>query len=135
MKKLLDFWGRLSLVPRILLVAVVFWIATRVSAAIDGAPPADSLENAPDGYAQRPAAGPPAANPDIISLAQFGLLQTGITYRQAVVILGKEGAEISSNDIAGTRTVMYQWPAGGMANMNAMFQNDKLISKAQFGLK
>jgi hypothetical protein len=32
-------------------------------------------------------------------------------------------------------TRMYQWDAGFMANMNAMFQDGRLIQKAQFGLR
>lgn len=30
---------------------------------------------------------------------------------------------------------MYQWGGGFGANMNAIFQNGKLVQKAQFGLK
>ena len=44
----------------------------------------------------------------------------------------------SENDIAGIHTAMYMWEgsndAGFGANANAMFQNDALISKSQFGL-
>ena len=58
-----------------------------------------------------------------------------MTYRQAVATLGAEGVEMSSNDIGGSQTVMYQWKVGSMTNKNAMFQNDKLVSKAQFGLE
>ena len=60
-----------------------------------------------------------------------------MTYAQVVQILGKEGEELSSNEIGGYKTVMYKWDgnAGWGANMNAMFQNSKLNSKSQFGLK
>jgi hypothetical protein len=63
-------------------------------------------------------------------------LQNGMSYQEVVNILGKEGEEMSSSDIGGTRTVMYMWKAGGFggANMNAMFQDDALTTKAQFGL-
>ncbi len=57
-----------------------------------------------------------------------------MTYRQVVGILGEEGTVMSENEIGGYKTVMYQWKSGVLANMNATFQNDKLISKAQFGL-
>lgn len=70
-----------------------------------------------------------------ISLAKYSSLKTGMTYEQAVAILGTEGVEMSSNELAGHRTVMYQWDAGFGANMNAMFQDGKLIQKAQFGLR
>ena len=71
-----------------------------------------------------------------ITLAKFSRLDTGMSYSQAEDIIGFPGTEQSSSDIAGTRTVMYAWASpDGMANMNAMFQNDKLVTKAQFGLK
>lgn len=31
--------------------------------------------------------------------------------------------------------VMYQWVNSNGSNMNTMFQNDRLIQKAQFGLR
>jgi hypothetical protein len=64
------------------------------------------------------------------------MLQTGMSYAEAVRILGKEGTEVSRNELAGIVTVMYQWESRfGVANMNAMFQDDKLVQKAQFGLR
>lgn len=71
-----------------------------------------------------------------VTMANYNRLRTGMTYEQVVAILGKEGTELSSNDIAGYQTVMYQWEGESFAsNMNAMFQNGKLMQKAQFGLK
>lgn len=70
-----------------------------------------------------------------ISMEQFNRIQEGMTYQEAVSILGSSGEVISSSDISGYKTVMYMWKGNSLgANMNAMFQNDKLISKAQFGL-
>lgn len=74
-----------------------------------------------------------------ITLAQFNQIQNGMSYQQVVQIIGRQGTVMSENNIdAGqfsVHTVMYTWEAGFMANMNAMFQNDKLMSKAQLGLK
>jgi len=72
-----------------------------------------------------------------VTMANFSRLQSGMSYPEAVSILGAEGTVMSSSDIAGYSTVMYQWDGeGGFgANMNATFQNGKLVSKAQFGLK
>ena len=70
-----------------------------------------------------------------VNMANYQRLKTGMSYKQATAILGSNGVELSSNDIGGSHTVMYQWKAGTMANMNAMFQQNKLISKAQFGLE
>jgi hypothetical protein len=71
-----------------------------------------------------------------VTMANFSKLKTGMTYTQVVKILGKDGEELSSNEIGGVKTVMYKWDGDGFAaNMNAMFQNNKLMSKSQFGLK
>ena len=71
-----------------------------------------------------------------VNRATFQSLKTGMSYKQAVAILGSEGEEISSNEVGGTKTIIYKWEGSGFgANMNAMFQNDKLISKAQISLK
>lgn len=71
-----------------------------------------------------------------VTLANFNKLADGISYRQAVSILGEEGVVSSESNVAGYKTILYTWKADNWGgNMNAMFQNDKLISKAQFGLK
>ena len=72
-----------------------------------------------------------------VSLAQFQQLRDGMTYGEAVGVLGSPGTEQSRSNIADIVTVMYSWPGSGTlgANMNAMFQNDKLVTKAQFGLR
>lgn len=58
-----------------------------------------------------------------------------MTFAQVTAIISKPMQELSRNEIAGTETVMYMWEGGFGANMNAMFQNDKLIQKAQLGLR
>jgi hypothetical protein len=63
-------------------------------------------------------------------------LQNGMSYQDAVRILGEDGEEMTSSEIAGIRTEMYMWKAKGFSggNMNATFQNGALVSKAQFNL-
>jgi hypothetical protein len=72
-----------------------------------------------------------------VTLSQFNQLTEGMSYAEAVSVLGRPGTEQSRSSLAGTTTVMYGWDGGGSigANMNAMFQNDRLITKAQFGLR
>ena len=73
-----------------------------------------------------------------VTAAEYARLTTGMTYRQAVEIIGFEGEELSRSEIAGITTVMYQWTNSGLfstANMNAMFQDGRLVTKAQFGLE
>ena len=62
-------------------------------------------------------------------------IQTGMSYEQVQGIIGSEGEEISRSNIAGYSTVMYSWKNWNGSNMNAMFQNDQLVTKAQFGLR
>ena len=62
-------------------------------------------------------------------------MSDGMSYGEVVNVLGAPGKELSRSSLMGTTTVMYSWEAPGFANMNAMFQNDRMISKAQFGLK
>lgn len=76
------------------------------------------------------------ATPSGVTMAKYSALTEGMSYADAVRILGAEGTEISRADLAGTTTVMYQWMGTSVgANMNAMFQNDRLVTKAQFGLR
>ena len=72
-----------------------------------------------------------------ISKAEFEALETGITYEEAVVIIGGEGELSSQVNVAGYDTKMYTWEGEGSigANANATFQNNTLTSKAQYGLK
>lgn len=86
--------------------------------------------------AAAPAATDKPAEPAGVTLAQFEQVANGQTYEEVVAILGFEGTVSSESEIAGIKTAMYTWKGDGFgANMNAMFQDGKLISKAQFGLK
>lgn len=72
-----------------------------------------------------------------ISMEEFESLSTGITYEEAVAIIGGEGTLSSQVDVVGYDTKLYTWEGEGSfgANANATFQNGKLTSKAQFGLE
>ncbi len=72
-----------------------------------------------------------------ISLEEFNQLYEGITYEKATEIIGSSGKILSESSISGTTTKMYSWDGEGDigANANALFQNGKLISKAQAGLR
>lgn len=77
------------------------------------------------------AARPPAH----VTQANYERLAHGMSYAEAAQILGP-GTEISRADLGGVTTVMYRWRAGtDGANMNATFQDDQLVSKAQMGLR
>jgi hypothetical protein len=70
-----------------------------------------------------------------VSLAAYMQIENGMSYGQVQEIIGTAGEEISSSNIAGYSTVMYSWKNWNGSNMNAMFQNDRLVTKAQFGLR
>ena len=69
-----------------------------------------------------------------ITLANYHRIQEGMTYDEAVRIQDRHGEELSRSSIADYTTVMSSWKNRNGSNMNAMFQNNRLISKAQFGL-
>jgi hypothetical protein len=65
-----------------------------------------------------------------------------MSHREVIRIIGTEGEESASGHFDGApgvipsvTTKIYSWANRGGSNMNAMFQNDKLVTKAQFGLK
>lgn len=71
------------------------------------------------------------------TMVEFNRLHEGMTYEQATQVIGSEGEVLSSSEFGDLRAVMYKWDGSGSfgANMNAIFQNDRMISKAQFGLQ
>ncbi|MFC1688094.1 hypothetical protein ACFL07_00355 [Pseudomonadota bacterium] len=75
-----------------------------------------------------------AAPAPVVTMAEFNRIENGMTYAQVRQIIGASGEEISRSDLAGYTTVMYTWTNSNGSNMNAMFQNGGLITKAQFGL-
>ncbi|WP_157895490.1 hypothetical protein [Rhizobium sp. LCM 4573] len=79
-------------------------------------------------------------NPDSpdceVTLDGFYSLATNDSYQAARRKLGCSGELAAKTDMLGYNTVMVTWRGNSWAgNMNATFQNNKLISKAQFGLK
>ena len=77
-----------------------------------------------------------------VTKAKYDSIHEGMSYTQVVNIIGSEGEEVASNKLDGVpgvmpsiTTKMYMWQNSNGSNMNAMFQNDRLNNKAQFGLK
>ncbi len=80
-----------------------------------------------------------------ITFDQFKALKMGSSYADAVKVLGCEGQEMSRFEfqvpdypdfkMTTVSTVMYVWKTGKpFSSVTAMFQNDKMISRAQLGL-
>jgi rubrerythrin len=84
----------------------------------------------------------PTIGKEVVTFDEYTQIRTGMSYRSVISIIGAEGEEISRNRLDGVpgamgpiETIMYQWVNDSGSNMNAMFQNDRLIQKAQFGLR
>ena len=84
----------------------------------------------------------PSIGKQVVTSQEYHRIQTGMSYREVVAIIGNHGEEMSQNRIEGVPgvmntvvTILYSWTNNNGSNMNAIFQNDKLIQKAQFGLK
>ena len=80
--------------------------------------------------------------PDKFTMAQFNRLQNGMSYAQCCGILEAEGELDSENIIDGVPGVMptlitraYSWTNSNGSNIMCIFQNNKLNTKAQAGLK
>lgn len=78
----------------------------------------------------------------IVTRAEYDQIHHAMSYSEVVSIIGSSGEENSSNRLEGIPgvmdsvfTVMYSWQNRDGSNMNAIFQNDKLVTKAQFGLR
>jgi predicted RNA-binding Zn-ribbon protein involved in translation (DUF1610 family) len=79
---------------------------------------------------------------DVVSKDNYDRIRDGMSYSEVVGIIGSRGTELSSSRLEGIQgvmpsitTKMYSWQNPNATNMTAMFQNDRLISKAQFGLR
>lgn len=78
----------------------------------------------------------------IVTFDEYKQIQNDMSYREVVSIIGAEGEELSRSKFDGVpgfsppvETIMYQWVNTNGSNMNSIFQNDKLMQKAQFGLE
>jgi hypothetical protein len=75
----------------------------------------------------------------VVTKEKFDQIKDGMTYEEVVKIIGAEGKLLSETGEKGTElhTVIYEFEADGSfgANANFMFQGDKLVNKAQFGIE
>lgn len=70
-----------------------------------------------------------------ITMDKYNQLKNGISYQEAVKIIGSEGEQSSNSKIGSTEISSYRWKGANYSNIFATFNNDKLISKSQNGLK
>lgn len=112
----------------VILAAVVIFGGFAVTGVFKPSPP----ESPGSGRLVLPSS--PFAAPPVVTKAKYDQLSEGMTYSEAARIIGTPGDELSRSDLAGISTVMYSWANSNGSNMNAMFQNGKLVTKAQLGL-
>lgn len=78
----------------------------------------------------------------VVTMPEYQQVANGMSYSQVAQIIGDPGEVISSSHIEGVPgvkasvdTVSYQWVNPDGSHMNAIFLNDRLISKVQVGLR
>lgn len=79
----------------------------------------------------------PPQNDEYITLDEYNQIQAGMTYEEVREIVGSAGTVSAETSMAGIHTFMVTWygnPSTG-SNASITFQNDAVISKAQFGLR
>lgn len=79
---------------------------------------------------------------NVVSKAEYDQISTGMSYKQVVAIIGAEGTELARSGMQGVPGVMpnmtfttYAWQNADGSNMNAVFVNGEVTTKAQFGLQ
>lgn len=73
-----------------------------------------------------------------ITLEKFNKITKGMSYKEVVKILGREGKVERSEIIGGAKTILYRWNASNGtpgAHATALFQDDELIIKNEYELK
>lgn len=76
-------------------------------------------------------------NDEEITLAEYEQIQNDMTYEEVVNIVGSAGTETVSSGYGEYSMRMISWDGNGMlgSNANVTFMNNKVTSKAQFGLE
>lgn len=72
-----------------------------------------------------------------ITKAEFDSISTGMSYEDAIAIIGGEGELMSEVNVGdgSTDTKIYVWYGDGSTNANLTFQGGKVVAKAQIGLE
>jgi len=82
-----------------------------------------------------------ATVPPVVTYDEYARIEDGMSYYEVVDIVGAAGKEGVRSHVDGQgvipdiTTVSYSWQNEDGSNMIAMFQNGRLITKAQAGLK
>ena len=71
----------------------------------------------------------------VLTMEKYNRLKNGMSYTEAVEILGSEGEELSSSEVGKFKNVTYKWAGENYSFVIATFQNDKLLFKSQANVK
>ena len=71
----------------------------------------------------------------VATMEEYDQIADGMCYSKVAITIGVNGEELSRTSGDGVILTMYRWVNHDGSNLIATFQNDKLVSKAQFGLK
>ena len=78
-------------------------------------------------------------NGELITLEEYNKLKTGMNYETVCKIVGSEGTKLSETGTPGTELytfcVSYEGDGETGANAVLLFQDNKLDTKSQYGLK
>lgn len=102
-------------------------------------PAKPSIRRKPTPPKDAPAA-KPQANPEPkpkrrrLTLQSFNQLEIGMSYKEVVRVLGREGKEDSRMELLGSVITTYTWKDGLMSSVVLTFEDDGLSNRMQFGL-
>lgn len=70
-----------------------------------------------------------------VTLEKFNKLETGMTYKQVVEIIGEDGTLSTESSYGNQSLKVYYWySSNGISNATVSFSNGKLTAKSQIGL-
>lgn len=70
-----------------------------------------------------------------VTKANFDQIKIGMSYREAVKILGEEGIQTSTMKVHNRETTIFKWTVWDFSKyIDLHFENDKVIEKKQKGL-
>jgi hypothetical protein len=115
-------WGVLAIALSLLGAGAIIYTSHQITSIFTSHPGRISLPQ------------PAFSRPPVVTQAQYDRILDGMTYEEVRNLNGTSGQVLSRSNLAGTTTVMYSWANSNGSNMSAMFQNDRLVNKAQFGL-
>ena len=124
-------WGCFGVFVGAAILAAMIVGAVVIAGASSGPDVAPQSTPTPPVARNAPAPTPPAE----ITRAMYAEIQTGMSCDQVRKITGRDGVELSRNEFGDVETVMLSWENGGGGNMQIVFQNDRVVSKSQFGLR